>query len=102
MIGLRSKRLITDSIIYIVLTVMVVIWLFPLVWMVLRAFDTNTSNITTSIFPKEFTMDNFKNLFGGVSLRQMVGKYADSSDRLLYNFYFIGAHGFLRAFAFEV
>ena len=58
MIGLRSKRLITDSIIYIVLTVMVVIWLFPLVWMVLRAFDTNTSNITTSIFPKEFTMDS--------------------------------------------
>ena len=54
MIGLRSKRLITDSIIYIVLTVMVVIWLFPLVWMVLRAFDTNTSNITTSIFPNRF------------------------------------------------
>lgn len=70
MIGLRSKRLITDSIIYIVLTVMVVIWLFPLVWMVLRAFDTNTSNITTSIFPKEFTMDNFKNLFGGADYDQ--------------------------------
>lgn len=70
MIGLRSKRLITDSIIYIVLAVMVVIWLFPLVWMVLRAFDTNTSNITTSIFPKEFTMDNFKNLFGGADYDQ--------------------------------
>lgn len=65
MMGMRSKRIITDTIIYVVLSLMVVVWLFPLVWMVLRAFDTNTSNIVTSIFPKEFTMDNFAKLFGG-------------------------------------
>lgn len=65
MIGLRSKRIITDTVIYIVLLVMVVIWLFPLVWMVLRAFDVNTTPYSVSIFPKEFTFDNFKYLFSG-------------------------------------
>lgn len=65
MIGLRSKRIVTDTVIYLVLAVMVVIWLFPLVWMVLRAFDVNTTPFSMSIFPDEFTLDNFKNLFSG-------------------------------------
>lgn len=65
MIGLRSKRIVSDAVIYVVLAVMVVIWLFPLVWMVLRAFDTNTAFTSTTVFPTEFTMDNFKNLFSG-------------------------------------
>lgn len=65
MIGLKSKRIVSDTVIYFVLTVMVVIWLFPLVWMVLRAFDTNPSATSSSIFPKEFTFEHFKNLFSG-------------------------------------
>ncbi len=65
MIGLRSKRIVTDTVIYIVLLLMIVIWLFPLVWMVLRAFDTNGAAYSVSIFPKEFTFDNFKALFSG-------------------------------------
>ncbi|MCM1368380.1 MAG: sugar ABC transporter permease [Roseburia sp.] len=65
MIGLRSKRIISDTIIYIVLTVMVVIWLFPLLWMILRAFDTNQSLTSTTVFPKDFTTVNFRNLFPG-------------------------------------
>lgn len=66
MMGIKGKRIISDTVIYIVLTVMIVIWLFPLVWMVLRAFDVNTSNKTSTIFPEAFTFDNFKALFGGV------------------------------------
>ena len=65
MIGLRSKRIISDLVIYIVLIAMVIIWLFPLVWMIMRSFDANMSNFSTSIFPKEFTLENYKNLFTG-------------------------------------
>lgn len=64
MIGLRAKRIASDTAIYIVLSVMVVIWLFPFVWMVLRAFDANTGFTSTTVFPTEYTFDNFKNLFG--------------------------------------
>lgn len=65
MIGLRSKRIMSDTVIYIILVLMVFIWLFPLVWMLLRAFDANMSNFSATIFPEEFTMENFKNLFTG-------------------------------------
>lgn len=66
MIGLRSKRIISDSIIYIVLTVMVVIWLFPLVWMVLKAFDAlYPGPYSPGILPKEYGLMHFKNLFPG-------------------------------------
>ncbi len=65
MTGLRSKRIISDTVIYIVLLVMVFIWLFPLVWMILRAFDANTSSTSLTVFPTEFTFDNFRNLFPG-------------------------------------
>lgn len=65
MMGLRAKRVISDLTIYIILSVLVVIWLFPLLWMVLRAFDVNTGFTSLTIFPQEFTLDNFINLFSG-------------------------------------
>lgn len=65
MIGLRSKRILTDTVIYVVLAVMVVVWLFPLVWMIVRAFDTNTSAGALRVFPNAFTLDNFIRLFTG-------------------------------------
>ncbi len=65
MIGLRSKRIISDTIIYIVLSVMVVIWLFPLFWMIMRSFDVSGSAFSMSIFPEKYTFDNYINLFSG-------------------------------------
>ena len=65
MIGIRSKRIISDTIIYIILAVMVVIWLFPLVWMVFRAFDAVPGTMSADIFPKNYTISNFRNLFPG-------------------------------------
>ncbi len=65
MIGLRSKRIMSDVAIYIILSVMVFIWLFPLVWMIARAFGTEPGNTSSMVFPNEFTLDHFKNLFPG-------------------------------------
>lgn len=63
MIGIRAKRIISDTVIYIVLTVMVVIWLFPLVWLILRSFGTNGSIYSTDIFPTHYTVKNYVALF---------------------------------------
>ncbi|MDE6029917.1 MAG: ABC transporter permease subunit [Clostridiales bacterium] len=65
MIGLRSKRIATDTAIYIILTVMVFIWLFPLVWMILRAFGNEPSSTSAMVFPEGYTFENFKQLFPG-------------------------------------
>lgn len=63
MIGLKARRITLDIVIYIVLSVMVVIWLFPIVWMILRAFDTNTGVVSATIFPETYTTRNFTLLF---------------------------------------
>ena len=42
---------------------MVCIWLFPLVWLIMRSFDVNGSINTTEIFPSQYTVENYKNLF---------------------------------------
>ena len=65
MIGIRAKRIVSDTVIYIVLTVMVVIWLFPLVWMILRAFGTEAGNTSSIVFPNSYTLEHFKALFPG-------------------------------------
>lgn len=64
MIGLRSKRIVTDTVIYLILTVMVVIWLFPVLWLVLRAFDgKDTGMASLTVLPTVYSIDNFKALF---------------------------------------
>ncbi|MCH5156112.1 MAG: ABC transporter permease subunit [Clostridiales bacterium] len=64
MIGLRSKRIASDLAIYLILTVMVVIWLFPIVWLILRAFDgANKGMASATVFPTKYTVENFKLLF---------------------------------------
>lgn len=68
MIGIRSKRMVTDIIIYLILTLMVVIWLFPLAWMVLKAFDVTWKGpYSPTILPESANLglENFKNLFSG-------------------------------------
>lgn len=66
MIGLRSKRIISDTVIYIVLALLVFIWLFPLVWMVLKSFDTIYKGpYSPTVFPEKLGFENFRNLFPG-------------------------------------
>lgn len=58
---------------------MVVIWLFPLFWMVSRAFDleTSASKAGGAVFPTDWTWTNFRNLFPGGpgKLDVVTGKY---------------------------
>lgn len=65
MIGIRSKRIASDVAIYVILSVMVVIWLFPLVWLIARAFGTEPGNTSSMVFPDGYTVLNFKQLFPG-------------------------------------
>ena len=48
---------------YIVLTVMSVIWLFPILWIVLTSFRGEPGYYVGYFIPKSFTLDNYLNLF---------------------------------------
>lgn len=53
---------------YIVLTVLGLIWLFPILWIVLTAFRAEQGYYVGYFIPHGFTLDNFKNLFTNQSV----------------------------------
>ena len=53
---------------YIALTVLGVIWLFPILWILLTAFRAEQGYYVGYFIPHGFTLDNFKNLFTNQSV----------------------------------
>jgi len=53
---------------YIVLTILSVIWLFPIVWIVLTSFRGEGGYYVGYFIPKTFTLDNYKALFSANSV----------------------------------
>lgn len=49
---------------YIVLTILSVIWLFPILWIVLTSLREESGFYVGYFIPKNFTFNNFKELFG--------------------------------------
>ena len=61
--GAKASRRISNTIFYIILVVMTVVWLFPFVGFVLESFKTETNMQTGYLFPKEFGFDHYMRLF---------------------------------------
>ncbi len=59
--GMRTK--IANAIIYVILTVLSIIWLFPLVWLILQSFREEPGAYTPYILPKGYTLNNYIKLF---------------------------------------
>lgn len=47
----------------IILLLLVVVWIFPIFWLILTAFRGEPGQFVSYIFPKEYTLENFKYLF---------------------------------------
>ena len=61
--GAKASRRISNTIIYIILVVMTIVWLFPFVGIVLESFKTETTMQTGYLFPKQFGFDHYVRLF---------------------------------------
>lgn len=61
--GAKAKRRLSNTIIYIILVIMTVVWLFPFVGIVLESFKTETKMQTGYLFPKEFGLAHYERLF---------------------------------------
>lgn len=59
----KTKRFVTNSIVHIILSVLAVIWVFPIFWVVLTSFRGEKGSYQTTFFPKTYTLDNYKKLF---------------------------------------
>ena len=62
-LGARASRRISNTIIYIVLIIITIVWLFPFVGILLESFKTETNMQTPYLFPKEFGFDHYIKLF---------------------------------------
>lgn len=59
----KIMRNITNTFVYLMLTVVSLLWLFPLSWMVIHAFRAESTGFVSYLIPKQFTLNNFKTLF---------------------------------------
>ncbi len=61
--GYAAKRKAANIAVYVILSVMVVIWIFPIVWLVLQSLRGEAGISTSYFFPKQITFDNYIRLF---------------------------------------
>lgn len=61
--SMRTKKIVTDIFVHILLAVLAVIWVLPILWIVLLSFSTQKGSYVTSFFPKGYTLDNYIKLF---------------------------------------
>ena len=71
---MRAKRFITNTACHILLAVLSVIWVLPIIYVILTSFRKEGGSYKSYIIPKEFTLDNYFNLFknnlGGLDFKQ--------------------------------
>jgi arabinogalactan oligomer/maltooligosaccharide transport system permease protein len=62
-LGAKASRRLGNTVVYIVLILMTVIWLFPFFGIVMESFKVNTTMMDGELFPSKFGFDNYVNLF---------------------------------------
>jgi len=62
-LSVRASRTIGNTIIYIILIAITVIWLFPFFGIVMESFKVNTRAMDGELFPEKFGFDNYIRLF---------------------------------------
>ena len=60
--SMKRNRFIANTAVHIVLTILSIIWLFPVVWIVLESFNANANSGSTSFFPESFSLVNYVKL----------------------------------------
>lgn len=61
--GAKVRKIIGNIFVYIILTALSIIWLFPIVWIVLISFKKDKGMYMSTLIPKEYWFGNYKKLF---------------------------------------
>ena len=62
-LGTKTSRRISNTIVYIVLILITVVWLFPFFGLVMESFKVNTTAMDGKLIPGKFGLDNYIRLF---------------------------------------
>jgi arabinogalactan oligomer/maltooligosaccharide transport system permease protein len=59
----KTKRFIVNTIVHVSLAIAAIIWILPIFFAFLTSFREESGQAKSYIFPKSYTLDNYKNLF---------------------------------------
>ncbi len=62
---MKAKKRIVNTLCYILLSVLSIIWVLPIFYVILTSFRAETGSYKSYIWPRGFTLDNYINLFKG-------------------------------------
>ncbi len=66
--GIRARRRIADTVIYILLTVLGIAWITPIVYLVILSFRGEPGAYLPYLLPREWSADNYRRLFTDTAL----------------------------------
>ena len=75
-LGAKASRTISNTIIYIVLIVMMVVWLFPFVGILLESFEVSTGGMDKYLIPRQWGLYNYERLFKDTDFLRWFGNTA--------------------------
>lgn len=58
----KASQRASDTAVYILLTVLGIVWILPLLWIILTSFRAETGSYTNYFWPKGYTLNNYANL----------------------------------------
>ncbi len=64
----RRIRRRNNAIVYVVLTILAIIWLFPVAWVILTSFRAEKGSYVSTFLPQSYTLDNYVKLFTDTSI----------------------------------
>ncbi len=59
----KARRIISNTVIYVILAILGFIWITPLIYLVLQSFSGDPGAIPAHPLPESFSLDNYKELF---------------------------------------
>ncbi|MDR0299378.1 MAG: sugar ABC transporter permease [Streptococcaceae bacterium] len=59
----KTQQRVSLSLRYVLLTVLALLWIFPIVWIVMASFTSNNVGFVADIFPHNFTFASYTGLF---------------------------------------
>ena len=74
---MKAKRMITNAACYVLLTILSIIWVLPILFLILTSFREEGGSYKTYIWPKGFTLNNYKELIMGVNSKISGGTNID-------------------------
>lgn len=66
--GIRARRRIADTVIYILLAVLGIVWITPIVYLVILSFRGEPGAYLPYLLPREWSADNYRRLFTDTAL----------------------------------